>query len=151
MLIQYSYAILTMLPCPIWFHYRVASAAFLTIVFGWSVYNGSTYYIDVFGKRFQKELEIMKMEVSKWQHTTDIAESPPLASHPDHVHTAELASPSLEAGAEIATHCPMESIDSLQPLSDGSVFYGGMGTGAARLDDDTRERRSRGSRQEGQL
>ena len=36
-------------------------------VFGWSVYNGATYYIDVFGKRFEKELEQLKNDVSKWQ------------------------------------------------------------------------------------
>ncbi|KAH8908960.1 hypothetical protein BR93DRAFT_936526 [Coniochaeta sp. PMI_546] len=67
MLIQYLYAVLTMMPCPLWFYSRYASAAFLALVFSWSVYNGSTYYIDVFGKRFQKELEAMKAEVAKWQ------------------------------------------------------------------------------------
>ncbi len=67
MLIQYAYAVLTMLPCPIWFSYRWASATFLMGVFTWSIYNGATFYIDVFGKRFQKELEAMKQEVAKWQ------------------------------------------------------------------------------------
>ena len=67
MMIQYAYALLTMTPCPLWFWYRWASATFLLAVFGWSVYNGATYYIDVFGKRFQKELEQLKMEVAKWQ------------------------------------------------------------------------------------
>ena len=37
------------------------------VVFGWSIYNGATYYIDVFGKRFQKELEQLKNDVAKWQ------------------------------------------------------------------------------------
>jgi hypothetical protein len=78
MLIQYSYAVLTMLPCPLWFYSRYASAAFLLTVFTWSVYNGSTYYIDVFGKRFQKELEDMKAEVAKWQHSTEGSIASPL-------------------------------------------------------------------------
>jgi hypothetical protein len=69
MMIQYLYAVLTMLPCPLWFYYRYASAAFLVGVFAWSVYNGSTYYIDVFGKRFQKDLENMRAEVAKWQNS----------------------------------------------------------------------------------
>lgn len=82
MLIQYTYAVLTMLPCPLWFYYRWLSAAFLMSVFTWSVYNGSTYYIDVFGKRFQKELEAMKAEVAKWQHTPDgMIHSPMLTPH----------------------------------------------------------------------
>lgn len=67
--IQYVYALLTMLPCPLWFWYRSASTVFLMAVFCWSVYNGATYYIDVFGKRFQSELEAMKLEVQKWQNS----------------------------------------------------------------------------------
>lgn len=71
MLIQYSYAVLTLIPCPLWFWYRWASAAFLFVVFSWSIYNGATYYIDVFGKRFQKELEQLRKDVSKWQVLSD--------------------------------------------------------------------------------
>jgi hypothetical protein len=67
MFIQYSYAVVTMLPAPLWFWYRWASGIFLTIVFIWSVYNGATYYIDVFGNRFQKELEALKKDMAKWQ------------------------------------------------------------------------------------
>ncbi|ETN40462.1 uncharacterized protein HMPREF1541_04739 [Cyphellophora europaea CBS 101466] len=76
MLIQYLYALLTILPCPIWFWYRWASAAFLIIVFTWSIWNGATYYMDVFGKRFQKELEQMKRDVTKWQDANGML-SPP--------------------------------------------------------------------------
>lgn len=67
MLIQYSYALLTMLPCPAWFWYRWASAGFLMTVFVWSVYNGATYYIDVFGRRFEKELERLRREMRGWE------------------------------------------------------------------------------------
>lgn len=88
MLIQYCYAVLTMLPCPIWFWYRYPSAFFLCAVFGWSVYNGATYYIDVFGKRFQNELEAMKQEVQKWQNSPDYMTSP-------------LMTPRLDAGADL--------------------------------------------------
>ncbi|KAK9412841.1 hypothetical protein SUNI508_12350 [Seiridium unicorne] len=83
MMIQYSYAVLTMLPCPLWFYSRWASGAFLMTVFTWSVYNGSTYYIDVFGKRFQKELETMKAEVTKWQHNPELMLLSPLATPAD--------------------------------------------------------------------
>ena len=44
MFIQYSYAVLTMLPCPFWFYHRSFSALFLTAVGLWSIYNGATYY-----------------------------------------------------------------------------------------------------------
>ena len=71
MLVQYSYALLTMVPCPLWFWYRWASAGFLLAVFVWSIYNGATFYIDVFGKRFQNELEKLRKDVQKWQINPD--------------------------------------------------------------------------------
>ena len=84
MMIQYFYAVLTMLPCPLWFLSRPASSIFLVTVFAWSIYNGSTYYIDVFGKRFQKELEAMKAEVTKWQNSPELMlQSPLMTPHPD--------------------------------------------------------------------
>lgn len=78
MMIQYIYALLTMLPCPLWFKYREASAVFMMVVFCWSVYNGATYYIDVFGKRFQNELEAMKRDMQKWQNSPELLTSPVL-------------------------------------------------------------------------
>ncbi|KAF4969474.1 hypothetical protein FSARC_3332 [Fusarium sarcochroum] len=84
MLIQYSYALLTMVPCPLWFLSRWASAIFLMVVFTWSIYNGATYYIDVFGVRFQKELEAMKAEVIQWQNSPEhMPQSPPLGPQPE--------------------------------------------------------------------
>lgn len=78
MLVQYMYALGTMVPCPLWFWYRWPSAGFLTAVFVWSIYNGATFYIDVFGKRFQNELEQLKKDVSKWQTSPEMVVSPDL-------------------------------------------------------------------------
>jgi hypothetical protein len=72
MMIQYIYALLTMTPCPLWFWSRWASDIFLAVVFAYSVYNGATYYIDIFGLRFQKELEQLKKDVAKWQKTPEM-------------------------------------------------------------------------------
>ena len=76
MLTQYLYALGSMLPCPLWFWYRWPSAIFLLSLFVWSIYNGATYYIDVFGTRFQRELEQMKKDVAKWQTSPDAFSSP---------------------------------------------------------------------------
>lgn len=76
MLIQYLYAVVTMLPCPVWFWYRWPSGLFLIVVFIWSVYNGATFYIDVFGNRFQKELEQLKRDVAKWQASPGGGQTP---------------------------------------------------------------------------
>ena len=47
-------------------------------VFVWSIYNGATFYIDIFGKRFQNELEQLKKDVVKWQSSPEIVTSPDL-------------------------------------------------------------------------
>lgn len=71
MVIQYLYAVLTMLPCPLWLWSRWASGIFITGLFILSIHNGATYYIDVFGKRFQKELEELKKDVARWQSSPE--------------------------------------------------------------------------------
>ncbi|CAN3376472.1 hypothetical protein DIURU_000135 [Diutina rugosa] len=64
-LIQFGYQMLTMLPCPIWFKYKHACGVFVFSVFAWACYNGATYYIDIFGKRFEKEVAKLKKEVAE--------------------------------------------------------------------------------------
>lgn len=76
MLIQYGFALSTMIPSPIWFWYRWASGIYLSSLFVWSIHNGATYYIDVFGKRFQKELDQLKQDVARWQSTPEGVNSP---------------------------------------------------------------------------
>ncbi|KAI9155285.1 Glycerophosphocholine acyltransferase [Paramyrothecium foliicola] len=100
MMIQYCYAVTTMLPCSLWFYSRYASSAFLVIVFAWSIWNGSTYYIDVFGKRFQKELEAMRVEVMRWQKDPELMlQSPLITPHPDNpaAPTSSLQVPGLDS------------------------------------------------------
>jgi hypothetical protein len=58
-----------MTPCPLWYSSRIWSALFLVFVFAHSVWNGATYYVDIFGNRFQKELEDLRAEVEKWQNS----------------------------------------------------------------------------------
>ncbi|RKP29960.1 hypothetical protein METBISCDRAFT_2844, partial [Metschnikowia bicuspidata] len=63
-LIQFLYQILTMLPCPLWFRYKHPCGAFLWFIFAWSAYNGATYYVEVFGKRFVKEVAMLQQETN---------------------------------------------------------------------------------------
>jgi hypothetical protein len=71
MFIQYAYAISTIIPCPLWFWYRWGSAGFLMTVFVWSIYNGAQFYIDIFGRRFQKELEQLRKEIGRMNADAD--------------------------------------------------------------------------------
>jgi hypothetical protein len=121
MLIQYTYAVLTILPCPIWFWYRYASAVFLLAVFCWSVYNGATYYIDVFGKRFQNELEAMKREVQKWQISPDMMTSPLMTPKIDGGLELGVVSESEEAKEN---HSRSTSVDKIPLLSESGLSTG---------------------------
>jgi hypothetical protein len=142
MAIQYLYALLTMVPCPLWFWSRWASGLFLISVFGWSVWNGATYYIDVFGQRFQRELEQLKKDVAKWQSTPDLMGKSGLSSpilSPELEKTHDLETKGEDAGAI--------SKDQI-PGVDGSIGPGSSGpedgtradsVGAIPLLDETRK------------
>ncbi|PPJ52605.1 hypothetical protein CBER1_11049 [Cercospora berteroae] len=82
MFIQYSYALLTMLPCPFWFWYRWASASFMMLVFSWASWNGANFYIEVFGKRMEKELDQLRKEVARMSKSPDITGQDGLAFSP---------------------------------------------------------------------
>ena len=113
MLTQYLYALGSMLPCPIWLWYRWPSATFLLSLFGWSVYNGATYYIDVFGTRFQKELEQMKKDVAKWQTASSSPLMTPKAG--DAAASPAQDSEAKDAGKkQTASENPLDNIPDLE-------------------------------------
>ncbi|KAG9497776.1 hypothetical protein J7337_010647 [Fusarium musae] len=121
MMIQYSYALLTMLPCPLWFLSRWASAGFLMVVFTWSIYNGATYYIDVFGVRFQKELEAMKAEVAQWQNSPEYMPlSPLLHPRPDASSVSRQAQQVLAPSASAGQIPSMNEVDREKDLMEGT-------------------------------
>ncbi|SCV00657.1 LANO_0F07954g1_1 [Lachancea nothofagi CBS 11611] len=66
-LIQYCYQLGTMMLCGIWFHYRRAAGAFLLFIYICAAKNGATYYIDHYGKKFEKDVAKLKMEVEELQ------------------------------------------------------------------------------------
>lgn len=122
MFIQYSYAILTMIPCPLWFWYKWASSAFLSVVFIWSIYNGATYYIDVFGKRFQKELEQLRRDVAKWQASPEGHVSPLLSPEGTQTTGTQLLD---DASKHPEKEKSGSSIDSI-PLLDAKPIVSGV-------------------------
>lgn len=73
MCIQYCYALLTMVPCPIWFWYHKASALFLLLCLSWASWNGATFYIDVFGRRMEKELDHLRKEVARMSKSPEMS------------------------------------------------------------------------------
>ncbi|KAG8838380.1 hypothetical protein FRB91_007649, partial [Serendipita sp. 411] len=66
MLGQFLYSIATEVPA-VWFLYDSArlSTLFLFLIFGVSVWNGGGFYIEVFGRKFEKELEALRKELAQ--------------------------------------------------------------------------------------
>ncbi|KAK1140529.1 hypothetical protein N8T08_010275 [Aspergillus melleus] len=121
MLIQYLYAMLTMIPCPLWLWYRWASGAFLTCLFILSIHNGATYYIDVFGKRFQKELEELKKDVARWQSSPE--NNATVAGPDEKATTGEQAPKGLEHITGV-TLSDQSGIDKIPPLDSSAASTG---------------------------
>lgn len=69
--IQYGYQLGTMLLCPLWYGSTILSGLFMTFIFFTASYNGATYYIDYFGKRFQKEMLKLQGEVEQLTKDAD--------------------------------------------------------------------------------
>ena len=85
-------------------------------VFIWSIYNGATYYIDVFGKRFQNELEQLKKDVSKWQSTPEGISPIIMAKEVDGMATPQPQALSLGAAEILEGEPLMESHEGLTGL-----------------------------------
>lgn len=142
MLIQYSYALVTMVPCPIWFWYRWASTIFLSSVFAWSIYNGATYYIDVFGNRFKKELEQLKQDVSKWQNIAENGSTSPILGAQSGGTTEpaplKLSKSTADLPEGASAEVRKQAVDTL-PLVDGQT--GSTGVSKSSSDEVARERK----------
>ncbi|KDR83510.1 hypothetical protein GALMADRAFT_55275 [Galerina marginata CBS 339.88] len=63
---QFVYAILTEIPA-VFLLYQSSfwSATFLLLIFGVSVWNGGGFYIEVFGRKFERELEALRKEIAE--------------------------------------------------------------------------------------
>ncbi|THC97993.1 hypothetical protein EYZ11_002495 [Aspergillus tanneri] len=123
MLIQYVYALLTMIPCPLWLWSKWASGIFLTGLFILSIHNGATYYIDVFGKRFQKELEELKKDVARWQSSPAGTNTPTLVGSDEAAASGAQVS-NQSSGAALNNEIDKTSIDRIPPLDSVAASTG---------------------------
>jgi len=63
---QFVYALLTELPAVfLLYHSSFWSAVFLIVIFAVSVWNGGGFYIEVFGRKFERELEALRKELAE--------------------------------------------------------------------------------------
>ncbi|ANZ76209.1 BA75_01961T0 [Komagataella pastoris] len=66
-LIQFGYQLLTMSLCPLWFRYKLLCTLFMAFIFIAASYNGATYYVDYYGKKFEKEVITLRQELTQLQ------------------------------------------------------------------------------------
>lgn len=62
-LFQYCYQLVTMILCVIWFNNSIAAAGFLIFIFLHAAKNGASYYVDYYGKKFEKEVDKLRIQV----------------------------------------------------------------------------------------
>ncbi|KIR71203.1 integral membrane protein [Cryptococcus deuterogattii CA1014] len=61
---QLIYSIIFMIPpSTLYIHSSTASSTFLIIIFTVSAWNGATFYVEVFGRKFERELEKLRKEM----------------------------------------------------------------------------------------
>lgn len=134
MVIQYGFALSTMLPCPIFFWSKWASGLYMLALFVLTIHNGATFYIDVFGKRFQKELEQLKSDVARWQASPEGLASPLII--PD-------TPGSVAADSAWKTHPGMDkrsSVDRIPLLDPSSAVASAVAGSSPSIDSAVRER-----------
>ncbi|PWZ02003.1 hypothetical protein BCV70DRAFT_198286 [Testicularia cyperi] len=96
MLLQFVYTIITTLPAPlILFPSAKASAVFFTLIFVVSIWNGASYYVEVFGRRFEKELVALRKEIEAMK-TAELAVNSALTHSHSHSHSHDTHSTSLD-------------------------------------------------------
>lgn len=111
-LIQFAYQLSTMIFIPLWYRHEVLSLIFLTTIFIAASYNGATYYMDVFGMRFRKEM--LKLQEQLDQVTEELnnersnsnPSSPDLTANPSPVLATTTSSSSPLLSAESRFNLP---------------------------------------------
>lgn len=118
--IQFAYALVTMFPCPIWLHNRLAAALFLSSVFSWSIWNGANYYARISSARdtFKTELENLRNVIRDMEAQSGSSPSTPAISGKDHF-ISELDLSKIN-DSETATNTEKNGVSSRQDVARGS-------------------------------
>ncbi|EJT97701.1 hypothetical protein DACRYDRAFT_84732 [Dacryopinax primogenitus] len=95
---QLVYSLLTELPAVfLMYNSRRWSAVFLMIIFSVATWNGGGYYIEVFGRKFERELEALRKELAEASAAASNVSGSPGPSSPPSEAESQLTSPVIVA------------------------------------------------------
>ncbi|KAK4687742.1 hypothetical protein P7C73_g2372, partial [Tremellales sp. Uapishka_1] len=95
---QLIYSIIFMIPpATLFIRNATASSVFLITIFSVSVWNGGTFYVEVFGRKFERELEKLRKEMdaasASTVSTNSVASTVPATPDDSHSPFVDVASP----------------------------------------------------------
>lgn len=136
--IQFAYALVTMIPCPIWLHYRLAAALFLSSVFSWSIWNGANYYARISSARdsFKVELENLRREIRDMEaHSASSPATPAISGKDQFISELDLSKiHNSETGANTEANAGTERRSSLGRIEVASDAAESSATDKARIE-----------------
>ena len=92
--VQYLFQLCTVLLCSIWLRYRWTVSIVLCCISLITAYNGATYYVDVYGRNFEAQINKLKQKVELLQKKVN-----------DHNNSSSInISPSEECVSRISTN-----------------------------------------------
>ncbi|WVW82794.1 hypothetical protein I302_104805 [Kwoniella bestiolae CBS 10118] len=98
---QLIYSIIFMVPpAALFIHSSTASSAFLIIIFAVSAWNGASFYVEVFGRKFERELEILRKEMELASATGTSSSSIASTSTPQSPSTFTEGEPANDSSSE---------------------------------------------------
>jgi len=74
--------LISILPACLWYYqYKYVNVIFICLVFGVSVYNGASFYIDVFSRQYIKSLELLQEQDNSGVNNTSSQKSTKTATN----------------------------------------------------------------------
>ncbi|KAL1411025.1 hypothetical protein Q8F55_001970 [Vanrija albida] len=127
---QFIYSIIFMLlPATLLIHSQTATNIYLIIIFSSSIWNGATFYVEVFGRKFERELERLRKEMDALTASNSSSTGNPTPSNPgtpyldSPLHTGSLAG-SANGGDDLANSplvLPNSSVSEVPSISLGAA------------------------------
>ncbi|XP_006460144.1 hypothetical protein AGABI2DRAFT_68552 [Agaricus bisporus var. bisporus H97] len=104
---QLVYAVLTVLPAVLLlYNSSIWSGCFLILIFAVSVWNGGGFYIEVFGRKFERELEALRKELGEAAIRSSGTSTPTISGTPLETDSSSVGSISPERQSVPLTNMP---------------------------------------------